>query len=167
MTTSVAGWRNATLWLVIGIPSATLIGGFLTLALAIQSASDDAAPERVQHTAQTQTRDLSPDIEALRRQLIATIEFSSGSSDVHVTLSGQSKNTLSPLHLNFVHPLHANKDFDLTLQAQGNAWFGSARLPDKGLWHLVLHDAGNTWRLVGQFDASKHQTLLRPALAAP
>ena len=79
-------WYSPELWLVVGIPLATVVGGMVTLALAVGDLSADGEHEGVQRTAQMQTADLDPDLAAARQGLSARLRVDRTDGQVRVWL---------------------------------------------------------------------------------
>lgn len=168
MNTQRRLWREPMLWLVAGIPLATLVAGFLTLRIAGGSGALDAAPETVRRTAQTQTTDLSADEQAARLGLDAELEFlAEGRVVLRSPSIVRSANAEGSLALQFVHPTDAAGDIDITLERDGHDWRGRAMVDGQTAWGLRLDDAGGHWRLVAKLTPGQRRIRLEPALASP
>lgn len=165
MTTPRAALREPMLWLIVGIPLATVIGGFTTLWLAGQSGQSDVVPDDVQRTAQAQVVDLAPDMTAARLHLSAHITIDASTATVRADVV--PVRAADTLILKFVHSLRAADDITLPMAREGDHW--QARLPplaDAG-WRLVLEDSQERWRLVGRLPRDSREAQLLPAVAVP
>lgn len=152
------------LWLVIGIPIATLFGGYLTLRLAYIPGGDDTAPDDVVRTGQVQDVELAPDREAARRGLFVSVDVDADSGRIIARQSAGELLPALPIELRFVHPIRADRDRIVTLQPASSGWQAPMpRLPDNH-WQLQLQDAGGHWRLVGRLSRRTARAILQPAL---
>ena len=160
--------RNAgpgpVIWLVIGIPLLTVIGGFWTLALATRAGESDAVADDVQRTAQVQDRDLGTDLAATRRGLRLDLAVAADGRSLVLVQSGGEALPRTPLFLQFIHPLHADADRRLPMQPTAQGW--QAALPPlaDGDWHLELRDDRDQWRVVGRWPRAATRATLAPAL---
>jgi len=152
------------LWLVIGIPLLTVIGGFWTLWLAMQSGASDPVPADVRRTAQVQDQDLNEDVTAARLGLRFELAVDGEHQRLRLTQVAGSASERAPLRLAFVHPSRADADRRMALTPDGQDW--QARLPilSGNDWHLVLSDGQGRWRLVGTWPRDARQATLVPAL---
>jgi len=159
-----AGLRNSTLWLVIGIPLATLFGGYQTVRLAYQRSGSDEVPDEVTRTGQAQVVELTPDRQAARAGLHVSITFDPIAGRIKATQDGGQRIAAQPIALRFVHPLRADDDRTVALLPTGASWQAAMpRLTDSN-WQLVLTDANSHWRLVGRLPRDATTVNLRPAL---
>jgi len=157
-------WWRPELWLVLGIPLLTVVGGLWTLVIASGSdLSDDGEHADVRRTAQVQTANLEPDFAAARQGLSAQLSIDRARGEVQVRLP-QSVAAHDELQLRFVHALQSGRDLQLRLQPQGDAWVAKAA-PDAGArWRVVLADVDRQWRLVGTLPSGGASLSLQPAL---
>lgn len=158
-------WREPMLWLVAGIPLATLVAGFATLFLAGGDGSTDAAPEPVRRTAQVQQADVGADAQAARAGLRAVLRFDPATGAIVGRVLPAP--ATGELRLRFVHPAIAAADRSVQLRPRGNAWVGA--LPPLAVadWRLQLSPGNDAWRLVGRWHPAAAQAELRPALVSP
>jgi hypothetical protein len=155
-------WREPVVWLMAGIPLATIVAGLLTLRIAGGSGALDAAPEAVRRTAQAQTTDLTADQAAARLGLRAALSL--GGDGVLVVRSDTIAADAGPLWLHLVHPASADGDMQMVLQREDGAWRGRAALDPRIAWGLRLGDAGGHWRLVAKVAPGQREAALQPAL---
>ena len=159
--------REPWLWLVIGIPLATLFGAYLTLRLAYQNGASDTVPDEVVRTGQAQDVELAPDREAARRGLIVSLTIDPITGHVAAIQNAGASLPRTSLQLQFVHPLRSDHDRTIKLLPGGIGW--QAQLPrlHGGDWQLVMKDPESQWRLVGRMPRHALRTTLRPALSPP
>lgn len=154
------------IWLVVGIPALTLIGGFLTLAIAMRAGDNDAVPDEVRSTAQVQDRDLAEDAAATRLGLRAELDLADGGHALRLRQTDGTPMPRGPLVLRFIHPARADLDLQLPLAPEGDGW--RTQLPPIAPvdWHLELRDAAGQWRLVGRWPRTAASATLAPALGS-
>ena len=159
-------WWRPELWLVVGIPLLTILGGLWTLYAASGDLSDDGAHAEVRRTAQVQTADLAPDLAAARAGLSAQLQVDRARGEVRVQLP-RGIGARDALDLQFLHGLQAGRDLRARLQPHEGAW--TAKLaPDAGTrWRVVLADGDRQWRLVGTLPRGAASLALQPALPPP
>jgi hypothetical protein len=157
-------WWRPELWLMVGIPLLTVVGGLWTLFLASGSdLSDDGEHADVRRTAQVQTADLGPDFAAARQGLSAELSIDRGRGEVQVRLP-QPVAAHDELELRFVHALQSGRDLQLRLKPRGDAWVAAATPDADARWRVVLADANRQWRLVGTLPSGGASLSLQPAL---
>jgi hypothetical protein len=160
-------WWRPELWLMLGIPLLTVVGGLWTLVVASGcDLSDDGEHAGVRRTAQVQTANLEPDFAAARQGLSAQLSIDRVRGEVQVRLA-RPVAARDELELRFVHALQSGRDLQLRLQPQGDAWVAKAA-PDAGSrWRVVLADVDRQWRLVGTLPSGDASLSLQPALPPP
>jgi hypothetical protein len=155
--------REPLLALVIGLPLAAVIAGFVTLALAAGGAKDRAYGG-VRRVAQTQTRDLSADHAAaqLGLQAVATI----GADGTVALRFYAGVPQASALRLELRHGTDPRRDRMTTLaRLDDTAFVGSLSRPRAtGAYNVELSPAHGGWRLVGRLEAGASRVRLEAAL---
>jgi hypothetical protein len=147
------------LWLVLGIPAATLAAGLWTLSVAGGRGAVDSADAQAHRTAQVQTRDLAADRAALARGLRATLRIERG----RVLLQGRMPR--EELRLSLQHPFDAGRDLELRLAPAEDGWRAEAAIPEGHDWRAELQPGDGQWRLLGRCRRDVAACDLRPALA--
>jgi hypothetical protein len=156
-------WREPMLWLVAGIPLATLIAGFATLSLAGGSGAIDAAPEPVRRTAQVQQADLAADTAAAHAGLRATLRIDAARRTIVARILPSP--SAGDLQLLFVHPSFAAEDRSVTMRLRDGVWVGAMPALPAIEWRLQLSPGDAQWRLVGRWHAgAAAQAEMLPAL---
>jgi hypothetical protein len=154
---------NPVVWLVIGIPAATVVAGIWTLMLAAGNGATDSHPDRVRRMAQVQEASLEADQVAANEGLSARVQV--GTGHVLVTVM-PTAGTRAPV-LMLRHPIEAALDRELPLSPYPGGWRAAESLAAAHGWQLQLVSADNRWRLVGRYRPGDTELLLQPALAPP
>ena len=152
-------YRQFWPWFIIALPASAVIGGLVTVWIALQTndsliyASDDGinvVTERIQAAAQN----------AAASQLSAEITIDSNSGAVVVMLtSANDPGTPAVLALELSHPTDAALDREVELvrgmpAADGRpTWVGHFVNKPTGRYYAVL-SAGDQWRLSGEWSGS-------------
>ena len=153
---------NPVLWLVIGIPAATVVAGIWTLMLAAGDSATDSHPDKVRRMAQVQEASLEADQVAAREGLTARVRIDAG--HVLVTVL-PTAGTRAPV-LMLRHPIESSLDQVLPLSPYPGGWRGPGKLAAAHGWQLQLVSADGRWRLVGRYRPGDTEVTLRPALEA-
>ena len=156
-------WKTPAMWLVIGLPLASIVAGVSLLVIAVRSGGADAVPDDVQRMSQIQTTDLGPDAQARALGLSAVVRMSDGVVEV-IPVTGQFHRQ-SPLQVLLQHPTRADADQRIELAPGDTGWRAQAALDDSHDWIVVLASEQDGWRLHGRLPKQQHATHLSPALA--
>lgn len=146
-------------WLMIGVPAASVVAGILTVVVAVRSGGQDTAIDEVRRTAQIQQTDLSADRQALQRGLSATLVRAGDRFEVQV-LGGVDPTR--PLHLRLLHPTESSRDQNIELLPAGDRWTASHPLPAAAGWTLSLQSSEGDWRLDGTLPQGQDHAVLLP-----
>jgi len=164
MTSGRGRFGNPALWLIVGIPLLTLIGGYLTLRLAYQTGESDEVPDDVTRTGQAQVVELAPDQEAMRLRLVMSIAIDPLTRTVSALQVSGRPLPAQAIELQFVHPLKTAEDRAVQLQPSGSGWVATLpKLADSD-WRLVLKDSALRWRLTGRMPRHASLAAMRPSL---
>ncbi|HRQ66339.1 MAG TPA: FixH family protein [Xanthomonadaceae bacterium] len=151
-------------WLVIGIPLATVIAGLSTVATAIHAGNVDSVIDPVKRTGTMQEFKMSGDRAAARLGLTAEGHVDADTQALRLRLAGDLPSA-SQLRLTFAHPVRTSEDRSTLIIANGNSEFlGRADIVLDHDWNLILAPEDGSWRLVGRFVAHASAFELRPAL---
>ena len=154
-------WRQPMMWLVVGLPAATVIGLVSLVIIAAGPGSTDSIDTSVQRTGRMQTADLGPDQTAARLQLAALLRVDGESLEMLPLHAGFD--TSKPLQLSMRHPARADLDRSFELQPQRGAWrFASPELDLGHDWTLQLTPQDGSWRLQGRLDKGQLSARLQP-----
>ena len=164
MTETKSFWREPMLWLVIGLPLASVVAGVGLVIVASRSGSSDSLAEDVQRVAQIQTTDMGPDHEAGTRKLSAIVRIEEGTLEV-IPVTGEFDRK-APLRLTLLHPAQAQGDRVLELLPSERGWQLQVALDDAHDWKLQLQPADARWRLKGRLPRQQHAARLAPSVAS-
>jgi hypothetical protein len=154
--------RNPVAWLMILIPTATVVAGFWTLWLAASESGVDSNPDTVRRTAQIQVTSLEPDEAASRLGLSGRAWLDGDTLLVSVQ---PASGTVAP-QLQLVHPIENSLDRVLVLAPDPRGWRADGSLVGDQAWHLRLVAADGSWRLVGRYRPGDTEVRLEPAVSA-
>lgn len=141
-------YRVPFVWLLVSLPLAAVVGGFVTLALAIHT-DDGLVVDDYYRKGREINRVLARDDAALRLRLASDIEFDAERRLVRARLTGAPAfEQPARLHLRLLHATRGgfDREVDLDRTADGSYHALLPSLPP-GRWHVQLEAAD--WRLVG------------------
>lgn len=156
-------WQEPMVWLMAGIPLATIVAGIATLIIALRSGPMDGVPASVQRVSQIQTLDSAADLAATRLDYHGYLLVERGAGGWQVALKTAPPSLAqAPAQVVFVHPNRARQDVRVAL-IDGRAVMmqAPAFVPSQ----VVVTDDAGTWRLVGEYSDSGTLTLT-PAVQA-
>ena len=151
-------------WLMVGLPLASVVTGFMLLATALRSGGADEVDDQVQHRAQAQVSELAPDERAGKLQLAALLQVRSGRIEL-LPVSGDLPRR-QVLRLDLRHPTDSRQDQSIQLLPTPQGWAADISVSSGHDWLLRLAPADETWRLVGRLPMRSAVTRLGPALPA-
>ena len=154
--------REPMVWLVMLLPAAVVVAGFVTLGLAINSGSNDAVSDSVRRTAQIQTAELGPEDRARTLGLRAVLQVQADSVRL-LPVQGDFDRS-KPLRITFAHPVHAAEDIGLELQPETNGWRADIAIDATHDWRLQLAPQDAAWRIHGRLPAGQHAAHLASSL---
>lgn len=164
MTAARSPWRNPMVWLVAGIPLASIIAGVGLVIVAMRQ-PNDAISEDVRRTAQIQVADLGADARAQQAGLRAVLRNEDGIVEV-LPVAGEFDRSAA-LRVTFRHPARKALDRQLELVPTALGWRAEAEVDGTHDWNVELAPAGTGWRLYARLPANQHAILLQPALESP
>ena len=146
-------YRQFWPWFIIALPLTAVIGGLITLYIAISNV-DGLVVDDYYKQGLAINPTLARDTKAAELKLAALARIDLASSKIHVQLTSDQK-TLNPeaLRLQLLHPTRANLDISLELKRLKHGSYMSD-LPSlaAGKWHLLLEPGSREWRLTGRVD---------------
>lgn len=154
-------YRQGWPWLLIALPASAVVGGILTIIIAVQSPNalvvDDYYKEGLAINEGKRRTALAGEM-----QLSALVRGDTGG--LRVTLDARQPVTVPALDLQIIHATRSDLDRSLTLQRTADGSY-RAELPElpTGNWYLKLYDPERTWEINARarIDGS-FQTLLTP-----
>ena len=75
-------WKEPMMWVVLGIPLASIVAGVGLVVVSVRSGSADAVMDKVDRVSQIQTTDLGPDQAARKLGLSAGVRVEDGIVEV-------------------------------------------------------------------------------------
>ena len=157
-------WRMPIMWLVVGLPLASIVAGVGLVVVATYTGGADSVTDKVDRVSQIQTTDLGPDSQAQALKLSAILRIDAGVVEV-LPVTGEFKRN-EPLRLSLEHPLQAQEDRVLELQPSVRGWQVQADIDEAHDWRLQLTPADTQWRIKGRLPKQQHATRLAPSIAA-
>ena len=164
MTEKKSIWRMPVMWLVVGLPLASIIAGVGLVITAVNTGGADSVTDKVDRMSQIQTTDLGPDNQAQVLKLSAILRVDGGMVEV-LPVTGEFKRN-APLRLSLEHPLQAQEDRMLELKPSVHGWQVEADIDETHDWRLQLTPADTQWRLKGRLPKQQHATRLAPSVPA-
>ncbi len=144
-------YRQGWPWLLMLMPALAVVGGFITLWLALTS-NNALVVDDYYREGKAINQTLARDRQASQLGLSALIERAGdGSGTIRLETSRGAMTPPAALRLRLVHPTDAQADRDVTtvIGPDGRYAIAAGTLPTSGRWTVMLEDAGNQWRLVG------------------
>ena len=142
-------YRLPLVWMLIAIPASAVIGGMITLRLAIQSDDGLVVDDYYKHGKEINRvlqRDEVAAAHALRAEV--ALDFAQHALMIRLT-SGAGYTPPEQLDLQFLHATRAGYDARVPLVSQGNGrYLGALPSLPEGRWHLLLE--AEDWRLLGE-----------------
>ncbi len=153
-------WKEPMMWVVLGIPLASIVAGVGLVVVAVRSGGADAVTDTVQRTAQIQTTDLGPDERAAQRKLSAIVQVRPDHVEL-VVVTGDFAGP-SPLVLTLAHPTEAAQDVTLRLARTQAGWSAPAEIDTRHDWNVQLAPEDASWRVKGRLQRDTQAVRLAP-----
>lgn len=150
-------YRNRWFWLVATPPVAAVIGGLLTVVIAVRNA-DSLVVDDYAHIGQTFAVDQSRDLRARQLGVTATLRVDRAHGTVQITVGGVPAQALE---LKLIHPTDAAGDRRLSLgpDAEGH-YAGTLAAFDAVRREVEIASPVQGWRLRGELPAGATQARL-------
>jgi len=150
MTAKRPWYAEPWVWLMIAFPLAAVIGGMVTIYLAV-STSDGLVVDDYYTRGKAINVDLARDRAAARYGLQARIDIDLQTNRAHVHLEAPAGVRPEAVRLSLLHPTRAGHDQVLLLpRAADGRYSGAVAELMRGNWYLQL-EAGD-WRLSGSMQ---------------
>nr|WP_298125799.1 FixH family protein [uncultured Pseudoxanthomonas sp.] len=153
-------WKEPMVWLVWGLPLASVVAGIWLVVTAVRAGGADSVTDKVQRVSQIQTTDLGPDDNAAKRKLSAIVQIRTDHVEM-IAVTGDFAGT-SPLVLTLAHPTEAAKDVVLTLARDTASWTAPAEIETTHDWNIQLTPQDGTWRIRGRLQKDTQAVRLAP-----
>lgn len=162
--TSRPAHREPMVWLVWGLPAASVVAGLLLVATAVRSGGADEVTDKVQRHAQIQLSELGPDQRASVMKVAVILHIGPDSIDI-LPISGDLPRT-QPLVLNLNHPTDSTRDQRLVLLPTAQGWSLPAKTETNHEWIARLGPVDGAWRVLGRVQRGGSAVRLGSALDA-
>lgn len=156
-------WREPMLWLVAGLPLASVFAGIALVVVASRSGGSDAIADPVRRTAQIQVADLGPDARAQQLRLTAIVRVDAYLIEV-LPVSGEFERN-APLRIMLRHPTRAAADREFALQPGKSGWRIATTVDPSHDWKVQLSPRNGAWRLQGRLPKGQRAAHLMPAFS--
>lgn len=158
--------REPWVWLIIAIPLATVVAGFVTLSLAIRSGdelvTDDFRKEGVAIYA-----DPRRDAAATALGVTADLSVDRDAGSIALELDLPRGEPPSELLLVLSHATRAEYDHMVSLRGLGGRYSGRLERFEPGRWYLELTPRNRDWRLKGVLEPDQEGSLRLEPAAVP
>lgn len=144
---SAPWYRHFYVWLLIFFPVLSVIGGMVTLVVAVRT-HDGLVEDDYYRRGLEINRTFERDRAADRKGLAATLQIEKGNPGFRVILSGNDSFRQPPaISVSFLHATRSGHDRQLTLQPVANGVYQAA-LPElaPGAWNILIE--AQDWRLL-------------------
>ena len=154
-------YRQPWVWLLIALPATAVVGGMITLYLAVTT-SDGLVVDDYYARGMHINRDLARDRAALAHGLEAHLDIDLTGNHVTVTLAAHDYAPPRTVQLSILHPTRPHHDQHLVLEQVGERQYaGTIGELSRGKWYLQLE--ADDWRLAGRL----HMPLTAPVVLTP
>ena len=159
---AVPWYRVPTVWLLIAIPSSSVIAGIVMLSFSLSSYDGLVVDDYYRHGKEI-NRTLARDRAAVELGISAQLNLAPNDNQVRARLAVQHLGTLpETMKLQFLHPTQLGKDHAVVLmRSAGSEYFGT--LPELTRARWIVQLGTPQWRLSGSLSwPAQASLLLRP-----
>ena len=146
--TTVEPWhRNPWVWLLIALPASAVLGGIITIWIAVSTDDGLVQDDYYKHGLEINKK-LDRDKAAIKYDLIANLVISEGQNRIQISFDANDE-FVNPgsIKISFLHPTMKGHDQTLILRADGEGVYASA-LPSLINSHWYLQIEADDWRLL-------------------
>ena len=155
-------WKEPMVWLVWGLPLASVVAGLWLVVTAVRAGGADPVIDDVQRVSQIQTTDLGPDERAAQRRLSAIVQVRPDHVELTAVTGEFERETALVLVL--THPTEAAQDLRLPLARTTTGWTAPAEIDTRHDWNVQLAPENNHWRIRGRLQKDTQASRLAPAI---
>ena len=140
-------FREPWVWLVIALPASAVLGGIVTVWIAVESDDGLVQDDYYKHGLEI-NRKLDRDKAAIQYDLVADLKISENQNNIQISLDANDQ-FISPssIKLSFLHPTIKGQDQILVFQSTGmNIYAGLLPSLISGKWYLQIE--ADDWRLL-------------------
>ncbi len=152
-------------WLLIALPMSAVIGGMITLYLAVTT-SDGLVVDDYYNRGKTINMDLARDVAAASHGLRARLDFDLANRRILLSLDSRDNQHPPQVRFSLLHPTRPGNDQVVLLQpADGDGYAGTLQAVRDGNWYVQLE--ADDWRLSGALRTPRDSVVvLSPAAVA-
>jgi len=152
-------------WLLIALPMSAVIGGMITLYLAVTT-SDGLVVDDYYNRGKAINMDLARDVAAATHGLRARLDFDLANRRVLLSLDSRDKQHPPQVKFSLLHPTRPGYDQVVLLQpADGDRYTATLQEVRDGNWYVQLE--ADDWRLSGALRTPRDSVVvLSPAAVA-
>jgi len=140
-------FREPWVWLIIALPASAVLGGIVTIWIAVESDDGLVQDDYYKHGMEI-NRTLDRDKAAIRYNLVADVKISEPQNNIQISLDANDQ-FISPssIKLSFLHPTIKGHDQILVFRSTGeNIYAGLMPSLIQGNWYLQIE--ADDWRLL-------------------
>lgn len=157
-TLSQPWYKEPWPWILMAGPGIVIVAGVITLVLAINSFDGMVEDDYYKQGLAVNQR-IHRDRAAIEMGLHAEVIRSGTMVRVFLS-SGQGGSLPGQLNLRLAHPTRGGMDQLVVLQADGPGLYSGAMTTEvAGRWHVFLEDPDMQWRLLGNWQMEKQESL--------
>jgi uncharacterized protein len=154
-------YREPWPWILMSGPAVAVVAGFVTLYLAVVGA-DALVVDNYYKEGLAINRMLDRDRAALEQGYRAVVMISPARTRARIQLTGEGV-LPRELRLRFVHPTKGGMDLEVVARQTQPGWYEAGlALAPAARWDVQIEDAGQQWRLTGDWYASDASFVLQP-----
>ena len=157
-------YKEPWVWLLIALPMSAVIGGMITLYLAVTTSDGLVVDDYYKH-GKAINRVLARDRAAAARRLEARFQVDVAHNRMTLMLQAEDAALPETLQFSFLHPTRKGHDQRVLLERTGEGRYaGNIAELSRGAWHVQLET--EEWRLSGSTQIPQAGlTVLIPAYA--
>ncbi len=156
-------YREPWVWLLIALPLSAVIGGIITIAIAV-STSDGLVVDDYYKRGKAINRDLARDRAAAQHRLEAKLRLAQDERRITLRLTSGDYTPPDSLMLSLLHPTRKGMDQRLQLaRTQAGDYAGVFEALAPGNWYVQLE--ADDWRLFGSFRTPADTSIVLVPLA--
>jgi hypothetical protein len=157
-------YREPWVWLLIALPMTAVIGGMVTIYLAVTT-SDGLVVDDYYKRGKAINKDLARDDAAARYGLKASIDLDLQDNRMQLLLESPTAQLPKTVTFSLLHPTKPGYDQIITLKHAGDGfYFGEINEVARGNWYLQLE--ADDWRLSGEMQIPQTETTVLSPPAA-
>ncbi len=156
-------WKTPMMWLVLGLPAASVVAGITLVVIAVRSGGTDVVRDDVQRVSQIQTANLGPDTVATELGLSAVVRLDEAGFVEIIPVTGDFPSD-QPLRLVLQHPTRAGEDVQFDMTPGGNGWRNDSEIDGSHDWILQVSPPDGSWRLQGRLPKQQMAARVAPSL---